>query len=167
MLALDAVRRLGPHALATVLANALYGTISTSVVITVLDGDAEGPGEYVARAGSTAVVLWMAHLYAHWLGAAIVHNDMGRRAFLREALLSSPVALVAVPLLVPIALSSTRIWSLDTGTEISTWVTLAALAASGLLLARRRRASVRGTIGLIVRCAFLGVVLVVMEELVH
>ena len=157
----------GRHDLATLLASALYGTISSTVVISVLDEDAEGPGDYLLRAGSTAVMLWIAHVYSHWLGATIARAHADRREALRQAALSSPIALAAVPLLVPILLAWTGSWSVATGSEISAWVAVAVLLGAGLLLGVQRRHGPGGVLACVLGSGVLGFLVIVLEQLVH
>ena len=166
--AVAAERGLEAHVAAALATAAMYGTVSSSAVLSLLSESTEGIAEYAPRAGGAAVVLWLAHLFAHWFGAAVAHRRLpGRHPLLREAALTSPIALAVLPQLVPFVLADTGVWSEDTASWVWFGLVEAVLLGAGLAVGLRRGVGVVRTTGFVLAVGMLGTLVIALKELVH
>lgn len=167
-IAVGAVHTLDTHVAATLATTAMYGTVSSSAVLSLLSESTEPVHAYAPPAVGAAVVLWLAHLFAHWFGVNVAHRRLpGPHPLLREAAVTSPIALAVVPQLIPFVLADTGLWSEDTASWV--WFSLveAALLGAGLAVGRRRGAGVLRTTGLVVASGLLGTLVIALKEVVH
>ena len=155
------------HDRAERLAGAIYGTIVVAGVLgaSQLDEhpDALETGVYSL---ATVLVLWAAHAWAQTLGRRFVgaeHVEQGLRHSLAR---DWPLVQSALPPLATMALSGLLGASDYTAITIAFWTCVVMLAAWGVVVATRERASIARTISTAMGCAVLGLLLVGLKELV-
>ena len=135
------------------IAGTVYGTI---VVLATLTAGAKAfrddLWELIAIAGSTVVVLWIAHVYSHGLGESVAE---GRRLSPRElgaiARRELAILLAAVPVLAMVALGAVGLLEPATALWVAVGVGVVSLTAQGIRFARLEHLSKSGaavTIGL-------------------
>jgi hypothetical protein len=150
------------------IAGTVYGTI---IVLAVL---AAGGRAYVHQlwrlltlAGGSAVVLWLAHVYAHGLGESL---GMGRRLTLGElrsiARREAAVVLAAVPPLAAIALGAAGVFEGRTAVWIALGIGVVTLAAQGVRYSRLEQLSPLATTITIGLNLAMGLALVALEVLI-
>ena len=151
------------------IAEAIYGLIlSTAVVAAVSEGENIEVGYVFVTVAVTALVFWLAHVYAHLTAARIVEGErLGageRRLILRR---QAPIMVGAIPALAALALGWTGLISKDTAVDLAIGLGVAALAGCGLVMARRGRLSPLLTILVTAFSGALGLVMVGLKLLVH
>jgi hypothetical protein len=148
-------------------AGAIYGTIATMAVIA---GAARGSshGRVLALAVGTVAVFWLAHVYAH----ALAHHLRGARRLDWPAITAAMAeerTMLEAPAVMFLLLALGGIHLLDThlAVRLALWVGVAQLVAWGVAYARGQRWgwSTSVTAG-VVNGAF-GLVIVVLEVLIH
>jgi hypothetical protein len=148
------------------------GTVYGSIV--VLATLATGADAYehdlwrlASLAGSTVVVLWVAHVYAHGLGESV---EAGRRLNVAEftsvAGREFSILLAAVLPLAAIALGAAGVLKSSTAIWLALGVGVLTLAAQGLRYARIERLTPGGTIVSVALNLALGLVIVGLKILV-
>ena len=148
-------------------AGAIYGTIAAMAVIAGTAKSSE-PGEALGLTIATLLVFWLAHVYAH----ALAHHLRGARrldwsavkvAMAEEwSLLQGPV-----PLLVLLTLGELGVLREPQAVRLALWLGVVELVTWGVLYARRQRwswvtALTAGAIN-----GLFGLVIVVLEVVVH
>jgi hypothetical protein len=129
------------------IAGTVYGTI---VVLAALAAGARTYRhelwELIAIAGSTATVLWIAHVYAHGLGESV---NEGRRLTVPElgavAVRELAILLAAVPVLAAVALGALGIVRDGTALWLAFGVGVVSLTAQGLRYAQLEHLTRLGT----------------------
>jgi hypothetical protein len=155
------------HDRAEQLAGAIYGTIVVAGVLGASQLDDQPDWlETGVYAVATVLVLWAAHAWAQALGRRLVgpeHVEQGLRHSLTR---DWPIVQSALPPVAAMALSRLLGASDYTAITIAFWVCVASLAAWGVVIARRERASWARTVSTALGSAVLGVLLVALKELV-
>ena len=153
---------------ATVASAAMYGTVSSAAVLSLLSESTEPIHDYAPAAVGAAVVLWLAHLFAHWFGASVAHRRLpGRHPLPGEAAHTSPIALAVVPQLIPFVLADLGVWSEDTASWVWFGLVEAVLLGAGLVAGLRRGGGVVRTAGLVLAVGLLGTLVIGLKELAH
>jgi len=143
----------------------VYGTI---IILAVLAAEARGyEGHMWQLAGvafTTAVVLWLAHVYAHGLGESV---NEGRRLTPAEvraiARREYAIVLSAVPPVLAIIAGSTRLIDEHSAYRLATGLGIAALAFQGIRYATLERLSTAGTILAVALNLVFGLMIVLAE----
>jgi hypothetical protein len=148
-------------------AGAIYGTIAAMAVIAGTAAD-PGHGKALGLTIATLLVFWVAHVYAHALahhlqGARRLDWSAVRAAMVEEwSLLQGPV-----PLLLLLALGELGVLTERQAVRLALWLGVVELVAWAALYARRQRwpwltALTAGAVN-----GLFGVVIVVLEVVVH
>jgi hypothetical protein len=142
----------------------VYGTV---LALAVLAGGASGhadPWKLFGVVAATALVIWVAHVYAHTLGESI---ERGRRLTLAEfssvAGHELPIILAAVPPAVVLLLGAIGVMREASAVWVAFGVGLAALAVQGTRYARVERLGRLGTIAVVGLNLALGGIVVALK----
>jgi hypothetical protein len=150
------------------LREAVYGTIVLLSVLAYLDEHPISAGSAFAAVAGSALVLFLAQLYAEVVTDLVGGRGSPGWSHVRAmARRIWPVAAVAVPPLVLIVLSGVRLMSVDTALAVAYWFGAASLGAWGYAAGR---ATGRGRLGRwLWALASLGVglVIAVLKSLAH
>jgi hypothetical protein len=151
------------------IAEAIYGLILSTAVVAALSEDEEiTAAELFAAVAVTALVFWLAHVYARWMASGLVNSrglSLGeiRRAMRRQW----PLVVGAFPALAALALGWVGLISLDTAVGLAIGAGVAALAGCGVVIARRRRLSPLATLAITAFSGALGLVMVALKIAIH
>ena len=151
------------------IAEAIYGLIlSTAVVAAVSEDEDIDVGYVFVTVAVTAVVFWVAHVYAHFTAARMVDgagvSGEERSRILRR---QAPLMLGAVPALAALAVGWVGLISTETAVDLAIGLGVAALASCGFVMARRAQLSPLWTILVTAFSGALGLVMVGLKLLVH
>jgi hypothetical protein len=143
----------------------VYGTIAVMAVLAAAARSYQHMlWRLVALTSVTAVVLWLAHVYAHGLGESL---QLGRRLtpaeFASVARREYSIALAAVPPVAAIALGASGILPHDTAIGLALAVGVLTLGAQGLRYARLERLSFTGSLVTVALNLAIGLALVAAE----
>jgi len=158
-------RRLGSAALGERLSGFVYGTlVAMALVIAGAKAYPDSPGRITAFVVLTAVVLWLAHVYAHGVGHSV---SEGKRMSLAElghiARREGAIVEAALPPIVPLLLAAVGLIS----TQAAIWAALAlglvVLGVQGVEFARIERLGWIGTLTSIAANVGFGLLLVALK----
>jgi hypothetical protein len=151
------------------LARSIYGTIlALAVVLAVADDPDHGIAYVLGGLLATAVVFWLAHVYAEVLAEHVRSQTTSWWADVRYALTREwPLVRAAGPLAVALLLGVAGLVSRDTAVDLAVGVGLVELFGWGLAVGRKlgQRLPLAVLTGL-ANCA-LGAALVALKGLVH
>ncbi|GAA1552798.1 hypothetical protein GCM10009789_02960 [Kribbella sancticallisti] len=148
-------------------AGAIYGTI---VAMAVIASAAHDPtrGRALELTLSTLCVFWLAHVYAD----ALAHHLQGSRRLdlpaIRAAMADQvPLLLGPLPCLLPLGMDSLGLLDPGAAVTLSLWIGVAQLIGWGVTYARRHHWSwaVAATAGVL--NGIFGVLIVILEILIH
>ena len=148
-------------------AGAIYGTIAAMAVIAGTAKSSEH-GEALGLTIATLLVFWLAHVYAHALahhlqGARRLDWSVVRAAMAEEwSLLQGPV-----PLLVLLTLGELGVLREPQAVRLALWLGVVELVTWGVLYARRQRWSWVTALTAGAVNGLFGLVIVVLEVVVH
>jgi hypothetical protein len=150
------------------IAGTVYGTI---IVMSVIAASAKAYEHHlwrlVALAGGSAVILWLAHVYAHALGESL---SLGRRITIDEiaSIARREYAVIAAAIipLVALALGATGLLGQRTAVQLALWLGVAVLAAQGGRYARLECLRPGATVATISLNLAIGLALVALEVLI-
>jgi len=150
------------------IAGTIYGTI---IVLSVLAAGAKAYEHHLWRldviAATSAVVLWLAHVYSHGIGESL---KLGRRLTVSElvsvARCEYSIVAAAVPPVLALALGAAGVVSPRTAIWLVFGVGAITLAAQGVRYARLERLSRGGAVLTVVVNLALGLALVAVEVLI-
>ena len=150
-------------------AGAIYGQIVATSTLAVLDHDVSlGPVAVGLSVVAAMLVLWVAHVYSEVL-AERVHQ--ARRLSWEEMATAMaedwPLVQAASPAVVAMALAALGLWSRDTGVVVGLALGVASLFAWGVVIGRRPRANWLYALVVAAISAALGVVIIVLELIIH
>jgi hypothetical protein len=161
------LRRAAQHVLFGVgggIASTVYGTIVVMAALTAAYATEKRPWKLVAVVASTALVLWIAHLYAHGLSESIVRN---RRlsgdeivALVRREL---GILLAAVLPVSALVFGGIGVFRETTAVWLALTAGLVTLAAEGVRFARLERLGPLGTVGAMGANLALGLLVVLLK----
>jgi hypothetical protein len=140
----------------------IYGTI---VVLAVIVAGARAYPHEVAHiawlALATAVVFWLAHVYAHAVAHSVARNEHLSLAELRHiARREAAIIEAAVPPLVPLVLGALGLLSTKSAVWIAFVLGLIVLGSQGIVVARVERLGRLGMLAVVAGNVSLGVLLV-------
>ena len=146
---------------------AVYGLILAMSVIAV-SYDASEAGPVALAVLLTAVVFWLAHVYARVLGSAVSEARGPTRTELGHALREhSSLVKVVVPILLVLGLAAIGVIPDRVALAAATAIALVELAAAGGYAAITRGSGPRGTILSAAIALGLGLLIVLLKVLVH
>jgi hypothetical protein len=150
------------------LAGFIYGTILVlSVVVAGAQAYPHSPGHVAALVAVTAIVFWLAHVYAYSLGHSVGHSEhlsvseIRRIAWREATLLGAAVPPIAVLLLGSLGLltATAALWG-------ALGIGLIVLAVQGILFARIERLGSLATLVVVTVNVGLGLLLIGLKVLV-
>ncbi|MGK2933032.1 MAG: hypothetical protein ACSLFD_09750 [Solirubrobacterales bacterium] len=149
-------------------AGAIYGTILSMAVITTASKDPTlGPIAIAGWAAATAVVFWIAHVYANFVAAGFARpKEAG--ALLRETmkrewpLVQGSLIPAAAMLLAPLGLVDT-----ESATYVAVGVGVALLFGAGLAIGTREELSWSRRLTIATINASIGILIVLLKIFVH
>jgi hypothetical protein len=149
------------------IASTVYGTVVVMATLTAAYASEHDPWRLAVIVSTTALVLWIAHLYAHALSESITHDrrlsrgDVTGIAHRELGILLAALAPCAALLLGAIGIfrESTAVW-------VAFGIGLTTLAAAGLRYGHMERLGRLGMIGAVVANIALGSFVVLLKVLV-
>jgi hypothetical protein len=150
-------------------AHGVYGLVLATSVIAVSSGyDASDAGRVAMAVLVTAVVFWLAHVYAAVVGGGVSDEQTATRA----AVAAAPqhhwsLVEVTIPLVLVLGLGAVGVVPDRAAIVAATVVALVELAATGAYGAIRRGAGARGIIGSGAMTLALGLTIVMLKAVVH
>ncbi len=147
----------------------IYGLILATAMITVArEYDAANAGRIAVTVLVTAVVFWLAHVYARVLARSMERDHLLTRAEVRDVLRHDwPLVEVTLPLVGVLLLGALDILRDQAAVLVALLLALAELAASGAWVARASGASAGVTVLSAVVAVALGTAVVLLKVLVH
>ena len=115
-------------------AGAIYGTVVYVSILVLLEEDGTDPANAAAILAGTAVVFWLAHIYAHLVPRIASKGRLRTGRFLETAQDQAGILVAAAIPMVPLALAMLGLLDDRTGLWLAT--ALAALAGFSVLAAR-------------------------------
>ncbi len=151
------------------LARAVYGTIlALAVVLAVADDPDNGIGFVLGGLLATAIIFWLAHVYAEVLAEHVRSRRTSWRADIRAAVVGEwPLVQAAVPLALGLALGVVGLLSRDAAVNVAIALGLAELFGWGLAVGRRLGQPLPLAVLTGIANCGLGAVLVALKGLVH
>jgi hypothetical protein len=129
------------------IASTVYGTVVVMATLTAAYAGEKDPGKLAAIVASTALVLWIAHLYSHGLSESIVKNRRLRGDEVREVVgRELGVLLAAVPPVIALVLGELGVVGLGTAVWLALGAGLVTLAGEGIRFARIERLGLLATV---------------------
>ena len=147
----------------------VYGLILATAVIAISrESDPSDAGQAAISMLVTALVFWLAHVYARLLGTA-VSDDWGltRAAVARATRENWSLVEVAIPLVLILALGAIGVIPERAALVAATVLALVELAATGAYAAIRHGAGPGGTLLSAAFALMLGLFVVLLKVLIH
>jgi hypothetical protein len=146
----------------------IYGTIIVlAVVLAGARAYPDGPGHVAVLVAVTAVVFWLAHVYAHTLAHSVAKGEHLSLAELRYiATREGSIVTSALPSVAALLLAAVGLISMRAAVWIAFGLGLGVLAAQGIIFARVERLGFLATLVVVTVNLGLGVVLVGLKLLV-
>jgi hypothetical protein len=143
----------------------VYGTI---VVLAVIAAEARGYQGHMWQLGgvafTTALVLWLAHVYSHGLGESVREGRRLTRAELRAiASREYAIVLAAIPPVCAIIAGSSKLIDEHSAYRLATTLGIAALTFQGIRYATIERLSFAGTMLAVALNLLFGLLIVLAE----
>ena len=147
----------------------VYGLILASAVIAVSPAnDPLDAGRVALTVLATAGVFWLAHVYANLLGIGASEGRALSRAAVADAMrVHWSLVEVVIPLVLVLGLGAIGILPDQAALTLAAIIALGELAAAGAYAAIRRGASPRATAVSAATALALGLVVVLLEVLLH
>ncbi len=168
---MSAAARWRPHVVRTTgsVTEAIYGLIlATSVIAVSREYDPSNAGRIGVTVLVTAVVFWLAHIYARGLAYSLRHHRMLNRSEVREVLRHDwPLVEATVPPVLILGLGALDIVPDQTAILAAMLAALVELAAVGAYVARTSGAGLPGTVVSAFIAVTLGSAVVLLKALVH
>jgi hypothetical protein len=143
------------------IASTVYGTVVVMATLTAAYATEKDPWRLAAIVVTTAVVLWIAHLYAHALGETIAEGHRpSRRTLVAIARLEVGILIAAVGPAVALVLGSAGILHETAAVWLALAIGLVTLGVEGLRFARLERFGITATV--VATCVNLGLGLLVV-----
>jgi hypothetical protein len=148
---------------------AIYGTILVTALVAGLSEDPSyGSTDILASVLSTAVVFWLAHVYARALGERLEGDPRGTGELTRDAMAAEwPLIQVAIPPCAALFLGAVGAYSRDSGVDLAIALGVASLFGYGFLFGRRLRRGVAGATLTGAVNALAGLVIVALKIAIH
>jgi hypothetical protein len=136
---LPRVSRAATHVLFGVgrgVASTVYGTVVVMATLTAAYANEKDPWKVATIVASTMLVLWIAHLYAHFLSQTIEQTRLSLRALRPIARQELGILLAAVLPVVSLTLGAVGLLKESTAVWLAIGIGLFTLAAEGVRYAR-------------------------------
>ena len=146
----------------------VYGLILATAVIAISrESDPSDAGQAAISMLVTALVFWLAHVYARLLGTAVSHDPgLTRAAVAWAAREHWSLVEVAIPLVLILALGAIGVIPERAALVVATVLALAELAATGAYAAIHQGAGPAGTLASAVIALALGTSIVLLKVLI-
>jgi hypothetical protein len=119
------------------IASTVYGTVVVMATLTAAYATEKDPWRLAAIVVTTAIVLWIAHLYSHALGETIAEGHRpGRRALLAIARIEIGILIAALGPTVALILGSAGVLHETAAVWVALGIGLVTLGIEGLRFAR-------------------------------
>jgi hypothetical protein len=147
----------------------VYGLILATTVIAISrESDPSDAGQAAISVLVTALVFWLAHVYARLLGTAVSHDRGVTRGAVARAMREHwSLVEVAVPLMLILGLGAIGLIPERTALVAATILALVEVAATGAYAAIRHGAGPGGTFLSAAFASMLGLVVVLLKLLIH
>lgn len=147
----------------------VYGLILATTVIAISrESDPSDAGQAALSMLVTALVFWLAHVYARLLGTAVAHDRaLTRGAVARAAREHWSLVEVAIPLVLILGLGAIGVMPERVALVAATALALLELAAAGAYAAIRHDAGPGGTLLSAAFALMLGLLVVLLKVLIH
>ena len=147
----------------------MYGLILATAVIAISrESDPSDAGQAALSVLVTALVFWLAHVYARLLGTAVSHDrGLTRAAVAWAAREHWSLVEVAIPLVLVLGLGAIGVIPERAALVSGTVLALVELAATGAYAAIRHDAGPAGTLLSAAFASTLGVFVVLLKVLIH
>jgi hypothetical protein len=147
----------------------VYGLILATAVIAISrESDPSDAGAAAISMLVTALVFWLAHVYARLLGTAVSHDrGLTRAAVARATREDWSLVEVAIPLVLILGLGAIGVIPERAALVAATILALVELAATGAFAAIRHGAGPGGTLLSAVFAVVLGLCVVLLKVLIH
>ena len=149
-------------------AGAIYGIVAYLAILVLLEEDHTDPTDAIAILVGSAIVYWLAHVYAHAIAWSLDSNEPFSARELR------PIARKEWPLLQAAVVPTIALVAGGIGlirTQTAYWLAIgygvAALIWWGLLIARKEGLSRRVTCVVVFANALFGLAIVLLKEFVN
>ena len=109
-------------------AGAIYGTVVYVSILVLLDEDGTHPANAAVILGGTALVFWLAHIYAHLVPRIAAEGRLRTGRFLETARDQAGILVAAAIPMVPLLLAILGLLDDRTGLRVATAAGLASLA---------------------------------------
>lgn len=160
-----------PHVLRTRgdVAEGIYGLVlATSVIAVSQEYESGRAGAVAVTVLVTAIVFWLAHVYARILARAAAHDRWPTRGEMRELMRHDwPLVEVAVPLVLVLALGAVGVIADRTAVTLAVGLALAELALVGAYAAATSGARPPGVVLSSAVAVALGSIVVLLKALAH
>ena len=150
-------------------ARAIYGQILSTAVVATLSEDEEYsvPDVLLAVVIST-LVFWIAHVYAESAAQRLNQQEnLTLRQVAANGRSEGAMVLAAIPTVLVLSLGGLEALSRDLTLDLAIALGVAELVGLGLVIARRSKMGVGGTIGSMLLTASLGMLIVGLKTVVH
>lgn len=150
-------------------AGAVYGQIVAASTLAVLGHDASlGPVAVLLSLLATMVVLWVAHVYSELVAERVHHARQLAGREVADAMAADwPLVQAAAPAAVGLVPAALGLWSRDAGITVALVLGVASLLTWGVVIGRRSRLPWHRTVAIAATSGALGVVIIVLELLIH
>ena len=150
-------------------AGAIYGQILvTSLVAALSEEEDLGAHDIFVGVLMTMLVFWLAHVYADAVARRLTRPEpLSLRETGDIARHEWPMVQSAAPALAALGLAWAGALSVRAGVELAIALGVGALFAWGLVIARRSRLSLAGTLGSMALSGAFGLAIVAMKTVVH
>jgi multisubunit Na+/H+ antiporter MnhG subunit len=146
----------------------VYGLILATAVIAISrESDPSDAGQAALSMVVTALVFWLAHVYAHLLGRAVSRGGLTRAAIARATREDWALVEVAIPLVLILGLGAIGVMPERAALVAATALALVELAAAGAYAAIRQGAGLGGTLLSAAIALVLGLCVVLLKVLIH
>jgi hypothetical protein len=151
------------------LSEGIYGLVlAVSVIAVSREFTASDAGLVALNVFVTAVVFWLAHVYARVLAASIEHHRSPTRSELRALLRNDlPLVEVTIPLVLILLLGTIGLVGHEAAIVLATVVALVELGASGAYAAHLQGAGTLGTILAVLGAVALGAGAALLKVVAH
>ena len=147
----------------------VYGLVLATAVIAISrELDPSDAGRAALSTLVTALVFWLAHVYARLLGEAVSHDRSSSRGALARAMREDwSLVEVAIPLVLVLALGAIGVIPDRAALVVATALALVELAATGAYAAINQGAGPAGTFVSAMIALALGLLIVLLKVLIH
>ena len=151
------------------LSEAIYGLIlSTSVVAALSEDPGVSARSLFAAVAVTALVFWLAHVYARAMASRMVDPRRFTWRGIRGVMgWQAPLMAGALPALVLLGAAWVGLMSVDTAVDLAIGAGVAGLAGCGLVIALQRGLSVPATVMATLLSGALGFVILGLKLAIH